>query len=201
MSAAHPQAQARPHAQAHPYCNPDVLVRLVQGGSPDAVDRVTRCYGQRLLAAGQRHCRTATEAEDAVQDTLLLLTTRIHDYRGEGSLEGWLVRIVASACRRMSRGVRNDASRHDSAHVAASAAPLPDDLACRSELGQALQAALLALPRRDRLVALLAEVEGWTAIEIAGELGTTPGAVRTRLSRIRARLRAALLPLLDDESL
>lgn len=185
-------------APAHnAYCNPDVLARLVQGGSPQAVDRVTRCYGQRLLGAAQRHCRTHAEAQDAVQDTLLTLTAGGAEFRGEGSLEGWLVRIIASACRRMSRGMRNDAARHDSGGTLASTGALPDALACRSELANALQSALLALPRRDRMIVLLAEAEGFTAVEIAGELGMTPGAVRTRLSRNRARLRDALRPLLD----
>lgn len=180
------------------YCNPHVLMRLVTGGSPDAVDRITRCYGQRLLSAGQRYCRTSSEAEDAVQDALLQATLHIDDFRGEGSLEGWLVRIVASACRRMSRGLKYDANRHLSDVELPSAAPSPYDLSCRGELGQALQAALLELDPEDRLVLLLAEAEGFKASEIAVEVGLTAGAVRTRLTRLRARLRRTLLPYISD---
>jgi len=187
-------------AHENAYCNPDVLVRMVHGGSPEALDRITRCYGQRLLAAGGRYCRTHAEAEDAVQDALLIATSRLQDFRGDGSLEGWLVRIVASACRRMSRGRKNDARRHDADTILASADATPYDASCRSELGQQLQQALLALSPHDRLVLLLAEVEGWTAPEIAAEFGLTPGAVRTRLTRLRQRMRSLLAPVLDDAS-
>lgn len=185
-------------AEANGYCNPSVLVRLVRGGSRDAVDRITRCYGQRLLSAGQRYCRTHSEAEDAVQDALLQASLHLGDFRAEGSLEGWLIRIVANACRRMSRGRKHDASRHTSHDEPTSEAPSPFDLSCRGELGQAIQRALLDLDPIDRLVVLLSEVEGYRAPEIADELGLTAGAVRTRLSRLRARLRETLSPFISD---
>ncbi len=180
------------------YCSPGVLMRMVQGGSSEALDRITRCYGEQLLRAGGRYCRTRAEAEDAVQDAMVIAAERMGDFRGDGSLEGWLVRIVASACRRMSRGGKNDFGRHDAEAVLPSGAPSPHDLTCRGELGQVLQAALLELEPLDRMTLLLAEVEGWTAREIAAELGLTAGAVRTRLTRIRRRLRAALEPVLGE---
>lgn len=186
--------------QENDYCNPNVLMRMMQGGSPAALDRITRCYGQRLLEAGARYCRTQTEAEDAVQDTMLIAATHLNDFRGQGSLEGWLVRVVASACRRMSRGRKNDFTRHDSQDALPSDAPSPYVITCRSELGQLLQQALLTLQPVDRLTLLLAEVEGWSAPEIAAELGLTPGAVRTRLTRIRGRLRKALAPALHEHA-
>jgi len=166
-------------AEESAYCNPSVLVRLVQGGSRNAIDRITRCYGQRLLSAGQRYCRTHSEAEDAVQDALLEATLHLDDFRGEGSLEGWLVRIVASACRRMSRGLKNDAARHSAHEELSSPSPSPHDLTCRGELGQALQNALLELEPTDRLIVLLAEVEGFTAQEISARVNLGPGAVRS----------------------
>ena len=51
---------------------------------------------------------------------------------------------------------------------------------------------LLALPATDRAVLLLAEAEGWTGPEIAAELGASPNAVRTRLSRARRAVRERL---------
>jgi RNA polymerase sigma-70 factor (ECF subfamily) len=55
-------------------------------------------------------------------------------------------------------------------------------------LGQVLE----ELQPRDRVIILLAEAEDWTGPEIAEKLGMTPGAVRTRLSRARTRVRAAM---------
>jgi RNA polymerase sigma factor (sigma-70 family) len=175
-------------------CDPDRLTALVRGGDPEALDRITRCYGERLLAAGRRHCRTSDEADDAVQDALVVAATRLGSFRGEGSLEGWLVRIVASACRRMSRGGKNAAALHESDVELVSPTFSPEAEAAGHEVGEALSKALLDLEPADRLIVLLSEVDGFEAPEVAERVGLSPGAVRTRLSRIRKRLREALLP-------
>lgn len=179
------------------YCNPDILLRLVRSGSAQAIDRITRCYGDRLLRAGRRRCRTAAEAEDAVQDALLHVSEHIDSFRGEGSLEGWLVRLVTTSCYRQARGLKHDAARHDTQLLLVDNAPSPLDLSCRGELARALQSALLELSPVDRSIVLLADVEGWQASEIAAEIGLTAGAVRTRLSRSRARLREEISSVLS----
>jgi RNA polymerase sigma-70 factor (ECF subfamily) len=179
-------------------CDPARLVELVKRGDIEALDRMTRCYGDRLLRAGRRHCRTAAEAEDAVQDTLLIAANELGAFRGDGSVEGWLVRIVASACRRIGRGRKNDAHAHDSDVEPADDGDSPETLAARHELAERLNDVLLDLSPEDRLIVLLAEVEGRSGEEIARETGLSHGAVRTRLSRLRTKLKDALAPALED---
>jgi RNA polymerase sigma-70 factor, ECF subfamily len=173
-------------------CSPERLMRLVRDGEPQALDQLTRCYGERLLQAGRKHCRTVDEADDAVQDALLSAAGNLDQFRGEGSLEGWLIRIVASACRRIARGQKNDSTRHDSETELRADAASPEDLAAEAELGRLLDRVLLELEPEDRALLLLAELEGWSASEVGEELGLSAGAVRTRLSRLRSRLRQAL---------
>lgn len=179
-----------------PQCNPERLIALVRRAEPGALEALTRCYGERLLAAGKRHCRTRTEAEDAVQDTLLFAAEGLGSFRGEGSLEGFLARTVARACRRLSRGQKNDAAAHDSEVELAAAEASPEARAAEAELGAALNRLLLGLEPRDRAVLLLAELDGYTAAEIGERLGLSAGAVRTRLTRCRQRLRQGLIPFL-----
>ncbi len=174
-------------AGALPDCSPERLMQLVRSGSEAALDQITRCYSQRLLEAGRRHCRTSAEAEDAVQDALVIAGQQLLGLRDDRSLEGFLVRVVASACRRISRGRKNDASLHDADAELISGAD-PEEEMARRELAGLLDTALLALPPRDRSILLLAELEDFSAAEIGAELGMTDGAVRTRLSRLRARL-------------
>jgi RNA polymerase sigma-70 factor (ECF subfamily) len=160
---------------------------LVRGGSSEALDHITRCYGRRLLAAGRRHCRTSEEAEDAVQDALLTASQQLSSLRQDGALEGWLVRVVASACRRLGRGHKNAATLHASDAVLLANGD-PEQDAARQELSQILEQLLLELSPQDRSLLLLSELEDFSAAEIGAELGLSAGAVRTRLSRLRARL-------------
>jgi RNA polymerase sigma-70 factor (ECF subfamily) len=168
-------------------CSAERLMQLVREGRADALDQITRCYSERLLAAGRRHCRTTSEAEDAVQDALITAAETLPRLRNDGSLESFLVKVVASACRRIGRGQKNAAALHDS-ELEPSAADDPEEQLARRELGELLERTLLELSARDRTIVLLAELEDFSAAEIGAELGMTDGAVRTRLSRLRARL-------------
>ena len=184
-------------------CEPQVLIELARRGEVEALDLATRCHGERLLAVGIRYCRTPDEARDAVQDALLSAKVNLGSFRGEGTLEGWLVRMVVNACHRLSRGRKNDPALHVTDTELSAAAAGPEALTGRGEVAMALGRALEALSPQDRLVLLLAEAEDWTGPEIARELGTTPGAVRTRLSRARAKVREELgvtIGDLDDSS-
>jgi RNA polymerase sigma-70 factor, ECF subfamily len=177
-------------------CSPDRLMRLVRDGRADALDQITRCYSQRLLEAGRKHCRSHAEAEDAVQDALISAGEQLGTLRDDQKLERWLVKVVASACRRISRGRKNDGALHDTESELVSDDDPERDTA-RRELGQLLERLLLELSATDRSILLLAELEDFGADEIGAQLGMTAGAVRTRLSRLRSALTATLEKEID----
>ncbi len=181
------------------FCDPDEMVGLMKSGDLEALDRMTRCFGDRLVAIGRSHCRTEDQAQDAVQDALLSAGQNLKSFRGEGSVEGWLVRMVTNACRRFHRGRKNDPSLHVRDVELGEGDEEPEALALRLEMADHLGEALLALSAQDRALVLLSDAQGWKAPEIAEKMGMTHGAVRTRLSRARKRLREnvdleALLP-------
>jgi RNA polymerase sigma-70 factor (ECF subfamily) len=124
----------------------------------------------------------------------VLAGEQLRTFRGEGSPEGWLVRIVMNTCRRMNRGRKNAPSLHEPLDEvdAAAPGPSPEEVAQRAEVAERIGAALEVLEPRDRALVLMSEAEGWSSSEIAEALDSTPGAVRTRLSRARAALREAL---------
>ena len=179
-------------------CNPVALVELLRSGDIAAVDRLARCYGERLRAAARRHCRSPADAEDAFQDALLGAWHARDSYRGEGRLDGWMVRLVATACNRMRRGRKNATELHVVDEELSSADPSPEQESFRAELAGSLGEALVALEPEDRVLLLLSDVQGWKGPELAQELGLTHGAVRTRLSRARAKVRAHLEPVVRD---
>jgi RNA polymerase sigma-70 factor (ECF subfamily) len=177
-------------------CDADELVRLVKSGDREALDRMTRCYGARLLAVGRKHCGDDQRAQDAVQDALLSAAEHLDDFRGDGSLQGWLIRMVANACRRMHRGRKNDPNWHaEGGADEPGDEPSPDEGAAQVRLAGSLSDALARLGPDDRALVLLADVESWRSPEIAEALSMTPGQVRTRLSRARRRLRDELAPV------
>lgn len=178
-------------------CDPDLIASLVRSGSPDALDRIARCYGERLLAVGLRQCRLPVEAEDAVQDALLLAGEHLTDYRGEGSVEAWVSVMVSRACARMRRGRKNDPALHTSAVEPPARRPDPEDLAAQREL---VGVVLAGLGPEDTRLLWMADVEGRKAPEIAALEGLSAAAVRARLSRARRRVRPQLAATLQVRS-
>ena len=164
----------------------DPLLAMMQAGDLMALDRIAREYGARLIRVALRCCRSADDAEDAVQTAMLAASRSMGSYRGEGSPIAWISTLVARSCYRMNERK-----------------PPPEDLdrpcACRDpevaaehrQLGERLGDALMELSRTDRLIVVLAS-EGWTGPEIAGQFDMTPNAVRSRLKRARATLRTRL---------
>jgi RNA polymerase sigma-70 factor (ECF subfamily) len=57
-----------------------------------------------------------------------------------------------------------------------------------------LERAVARLPAGYRHVFVLHDVEGFTHVEIAAQLGITPGTSKSQLSRARATLRRVLAP-------
>lgn len=185
-------------------CSPSEILAQMRAGDISVLDNLTRCYGQRLIAVGRRHC--ADQAEDAVQDALMSAGKNLQSFRGDGSLEGWLVRLVTNACHRMRRGQKNNANRHTSfddlpeidLSPAGAAQQSPEVRALHGEWAQALGDALLELDPTDRLILMLSDAEDWRGPEIAAELGLSHDAVRARLSRLRRRLRTRLAPIWES---
>ena len=134
-------------------CDPARLAALARAGDLAALDGLVRCQEARLLAVGHRHCRTACEAEDAVQDALEAAGNHLGDYRGDAPLEAWVGRMVARACGRIRRGRKNDPALHVHEET-------PSDLDPeRRTLAVELAEALARLPAADRVLLQL-DAEG-----------------------------------------
>ncbi len=134
-------------------------------------------------------------ADDLVQETLarvLAASSRVEP----GMLEPYAIvtarNVVASLWREQDRHRRN---QHRVVDLRPADAP-DTDLLAREEQ-EALSRALARLSQRERDVLLAHEVTGQDTRSLAGELGSTAGAVAAQLNRTRARLRVEYLLALD----
>ena len=151
-------------------------------------------YGLCLRMLGSTH-----SAEDVTQETFLSAYRNIERCRGD-AFRAWLLRIALNACtdelrrsRRRRQVSLDDPSTGASPLDLPDPAELPEEAALGSELGRHLQSALMALPPDQRAAVVLRDVQGFSYDEIAQTLRLSPGTVKSRLSRGRARLRDLLL--------
>ena len=127
------------------------------------------------------------DGDDIAQDTLLAAWRALGQWRGDGSLAGWLRTI---ATRRFLDRRRTDASR---ARNAALAGDDGDRFAPDIEQRLTLDQALATLGPRERAAALVVFGEGHSHSEAAAMLGLPLGTLKSLV----ARARLALIPLLD----
>jgi RNA polymerase sigma-70 factor, ECF subfamily len=154
----------------------------------------------------------SSDAEDAVQETLVKAWRGFDCFEGRAALRSWLYRIAANVClddlrtrqrrarciemmaRDLARGLA--AQEHATpvglaptgGAVGALGNPAETALA-REALGLAL-ATLMRLPPRQRAVLILRDVLRWKAVEVAELLDMTAGSVNSVLQRARSTLAA-----------
>jgi RNA polymerase sigma-70 factor (ECF subfamily) len=178
----------------------DPQVKRAQAGDPAALEAVLEGLAPSVRRFGMRMCKNPHDADDVLQDTLLSIATHLPEFEGRSSLSSWVFALTRTACARKRRGLKNQPPVADDADARHHEGPSPEDHAADRELGGALGRALDGLPDDQREVILLRDVEGLSAAEAAEAVGISVDALKSRLHRARAALRAALSPLVEAPS-
>lgn len=150
------------------------LIKLIAAAQPDI----------RRYAA--RNCRMA-DADDVVQETMLLLYRRVGTLRAVTSFASWLFMVAHRACLRLLRMATGMPEASPDDFESRFAHLRPEDL--RIDLSRAIQ----SLPEHYREVILLRDVEEMSIDEIAATLDLTRESVKARLHRARAMIREYLI--------
>jgi RNA polymerase sigma-70 factor (ECF subfamily) len=144
-----------------------------------------------VLAIARRMLRDDAEAEDVAQETLLRLWRNAGALElGENGVRPWLRRVVANLSIDRVRAKRNTTVT-DAVPEEAQPAGQIRQIAER-ELGQRVDAALKALPERQRLALTLFHYEGMSQMEVGEAMGISDEAVESLLARARRTLKVAL---------
>jgi RNA polymerase sigma-70 factor (ECF subfamily) len=167
------------------------LVARVAAGEAPAFRALVDRHLPTVLAIARRMLRDDAEAEDVAQETLLRLWRNAARLElGEGGVRPWLRRVAANLCIDRVRAQRNT-SLGDALPEEVEPASQMTTLVER-ELGKRVDAALKALPERQRLALTLFHYEGMSQIEVGNVMGISDEAVESLLARARRALKASL---------
>ncbi len=171
------------------------LSRVFADGDPDALRLAYDRYGALVYTFCRRTLFSSTDAEDASQQVFLIAWQRRDRFDPErGSLAGWLIGIARNVVRESQRRRARLFERRDrlveAARSGTDRGSMSDDLDPESVADRLLMAdALQQLTSEQRRVIELAFYAGLTQSEIAEELGTPLGTVKSHARRGLARLR------------
>jgi RNA polymerase sigma-70 factor (ECF subfamily) len=181
------------------------LVRA-QRGEDAACRQLVTLYQRRVFALLSRLLGPSGRGalvEDLAQETFLraFRALALFDRAGAARLSTWLLTIATRLAldelkRRVPRLVPIDALAE--IVPAAGSAARTDDEADRRALSSALARAVAGLSPEQRATFLLREVHELSTEEVAAALQVDEGTVKSRLSRAKTALRAALAEVHDE---
>lgn len=167
-------------------------------GDTSALERLLEAVQHDVYRLALRMLWHPEDAQDATQEALMRIVTRIATYRGEAAFRTWAYRVAANHILnwRVSRAERENLTfrrfaeqLHDGLADPGTDDPDAALLAEEVKLGCTL-GMLLCLDRDQRLAYVLTDVLELPSDTSAYICDTSPAAVRKRASRARARLRA-----------
>jgi RNA polymerase sigma-70 factor (ECF subfamily) len=186
----------------------------VQAGG-ETIERELEAHRRALTGYCYRMLGSGSEAEDAVQETMVRAWRNAENLQEQAALKAWLYRIASNVCFDMLQTPQRRATPMDMGPASAADASLGEALdswvqpiadarvlpadgaaggdpaaiaAGRETLRLAFVAALQHLPPKQRAVLILREVLRWQATEVAELLDTSVASVNSALQRARATL-------------
>jgi RNA polymerase sigma-70 factor (ECF subfamily) len=175
----------------------EALLADVGRGDPRAVRQLLDRRLPRIVALARRMLNDAGEAEDVAQETFLRAWKQARSWRPGGArFDTWLHRVALNICRDRLRRRRDVVMAEPPER--ADPGPAPDAGVLGREVSQRVEAALAALPARQREAIVLCHHQGLGNIEAAALMQVSVEALEGLLGRGRRALKAALADLRRD---
>ncbi len=176
-----------------------LMARVARGDEAAFAVLAGRHIG-RAHAVAVRMLTSREDAEEVVQDALSRVWRHAARFDGTRSAFGtWFYRIVANACLdRLRRKAPAAIDLDEAPEIADDTVSAEAGLVAAGQ-GRAVQAAVAALPERQRLAIVLCYFEDMPQADAARVMGMKLKAVEALLFRARQSLRTGLKAVLNDD--
>ena len=175
----------------------ELLLRRAQNGDPDAFGQLMEPLEQLVWRVCWHYTGNREAAEDCGQEAMIRVWRNLADYRGECALESWVYRIAANCCMDWLRKKKRDKSvsmepMREQGFDPADTSPGTEEQAVAKDEKQRLREAIAQLPDDQREALILTQLEKIPYEEAARSLGISEGTVKSRVNRVKARLKEIL---------
>jgi RNA polymerase sigma-70 factor (ECF subfamily) len=188
------------------------FVARLRSGDEHAFAELIELYGAGMRRFALSIVRNAAVADEVVQESWLGVLRGLDGFEGRASLKTWIFRIVANTAstraERESRSIPFSTFASEAAETAPTVDPTrfrnpqfpggwttfpePWDHLDAKETRHLIAGAIEDLPRAQRVVISLRDIEGWSATDVCNVLELSESNQRVLLHRARAKVRAVL---------
>jgi RNA polymerase sigma factor (sigma-70 family) len=146
-------------------------------------------FSSKMYTLCCRYVKDSMEAEDVLVTAFTKILDRIDQYKGEGSFEGWIRRVVVNEALTYLR--RNRSMYIETELEAADREPDYQNISDHLE-AEDLMNMIQELPAGYRIVFNLYAIDGYSHKEIADQLNISENTSKSQLSRARVYLQKLL---------
>ena len=167
---------------------------MVQGcldNRASAQEALYNRFSPRMLGVCYRFARNREDAEDMMQEGFIKVFTQIHQFRGQGALEGWIRRIVVHTCINVLKKNKKFTDSVDLFH-AGSMYLNENNIPSILQAKQVVECIRL-LPVGYKTVLNLYAIEGYSHKEIGAILDIEESTSRSQYTRAKSMLEDVLL--------
>jgi RNA polymerase sigma-70 factor (ECF subfamily) len=183
------------------------LMLRVKGGDREAFETLVEKYKQPVMNMIYRTLPDATEAEDLAQHVFIQVYKSAHRYQVTAKFSTWIFTIARNLClNEIRRRSRHPAESLDAGSSENEDQPVlqyadtkhfsPPEALVHGELEEKIEAAISALPEKQRTALLLCRQEDVSYEEIAKILECSLSATKSLIHRARETLKQQLKPYL-----
>lgn len=148
-------------------------------------------FSPRMLGVCYRFAKNREDAEDMLQEGFIKVFTQLYQFRGEGSLEGWIRRIVVHTCINILKKNKKFADSVDIIH--ATGIHIKEDMIPAIMQAKQVVECIRILPLGYRTVLNLYALEGFSHREIGALLNIEESTSRSQYTRAKAMLEEILV--------
>lgn len=171
-------------------------IELAQDGDAKALEGLVREVQDRVYKLAMRMLADPNAAQDAAQEILIRIVTKLSTFRGDSSFETWTYRVATNYLLTARKIIANDRVLSFQmfaddllSGIADEQSSAPEDHVMLNELRlRCTMAMLLCLDREHRAAYVLGDVLEFEHVTAADVLDITSATYRKRLSRARARV-------------
>jgi RNA polymerase sigma-70 factor (ECF subfamily) len=169
------------------------LIGRCKAGERKAQELLYKQFASKMMGVCYRYATDKMEAEDMLQNGFIKVFQKIADYRGDGSFEGWIRRIMVHCSIEYYRKHHKMMQLVDLEEAGSESSVNP--LATANLEAKDLLLLIRQLSPGYRIVFNLFAIEGYSHKEIAAITGITEGASKSQLSRARSILREQVIKM------
>lgn len=147
-------------------------------------------FAPKMMTVCLRYATDSMEAEDILQDGFVKTFNKLVDFKKEGSLEGWIRRIIVNTALdaiRKNKKYAQDANIDDVGYKISNFETASDDIQAED-----LLKLVNSMPEGYKIVFNLFAIEGYSHKEISELMNISENTSKSQYSRARSYLRTRL---------